>query len=1000
MKRSIKFGLVGAILSILASCGGSNEPAIPAAEPERAQAAGPSKARLDATARPDGAGGQSSRGTYIVELIEAPAVAYEGGVTGRAATKPAEGQKMDSDHPAVVSYRNHLHSRHDAVLANVGGGKKLHSYAYVFNGFAAEMSDAQAQKLAKTPGVLSVVKDEIRQLDTASTPAFLGLSGNDGFWKQTEAKGENVIIGIVDTGVWPEHPSFSDRNLQGGQTYSRIRGWRGSCSVGEEFTAANCNRKLIGARYYNAGFGGNAAIDSFFPGEINSPRDVDGHGTHTASTAGGNAEVPAAGVAAVLGKISGMAPRARIAAYKVCWGGAAGGCTTSDSVAAIDQAVADGVDVINFSISGTRTNFLDPVEQAFLRAASAGVFVAASAGNSGPATSTVAHPSPWITTVAAGTHNRDGAGSTTLGSGTTFNGASMATLGGVGPLPLIDSTAAGVAGANAIALALCFTDAEAGGAVLDPIKVTGKIVVCDRGVNARVSKSQAVLDAGGLGMILLNTSVNSLNADLHSVPTVHLPVTDRVAVKAYAAAVNATATINQAVLVFTAPAPFTAAFSSRGPSLAANGNLLKPDIIAPGQDILAGVSPVGYNGKLFDLLSGTSMSSPHIAGIAALLKELHPRWSPMAIKSALMTSAGDVLDRANTISAVIFRQGAGHVRPLSAAEPGLVFNSGPRDWLGFLCGTGQVPVASCTAARVPVLAASDLNVPSIAISDTLDKQTVTRRVTNVGRGVSTYTPSYEMPGFTVAVSPASLTLFPGQTRSFTATFTRTTAAFGAYAGGQLTWTGGTVFRTAERHVVRIPLVVRPNMFSAPASVSGSYNVKFGYTGTFTARPRGLVAATTTDGTIGTNQEVPISVTIPAGTTHARFSLFDADVTPGSDIDLYLLNAAGTVVVGRSEGPTSAEEINLPNLPAGDYTVLLVGFSVPGTSNFRQYTWALGATSAGNMTVSAPASATAGTTGAINLAFSGLVAGIKYLGSIVYGGDPALPDPTIVTVTGP
>jgi hypothetical protein len=184
-------------------------------------------------------------------------------------------------------------------------------------------------------------------------------------------------------------------------------------------------------------------------------------------------------------------------------------------VAAIDQAVADGVDVINYSISGTLTNFRDPVEIAYLFAADAGVFVAASAGNSGPATSTVAHPSPWLTTVAAGTHNRDGQGSVTLGNNVTYSGASVATA--LGPLPLIDSTAAGLAGADPTALALCFAAVDNGGTpVLDPAKVAGKIVVCDRGVNARVNKSLAVQEAGGSGMILLNTSANSINADFTS----------------------------------------------------------------------------------------------------------------------------------------------------------------------------------------------------------------------------------------------------------------------------------------------------------------------------------------------------------------------------------------------------------------------------------------------------------------------------------------------------
>ena len=249
------------------------------------------------------------------------------------------------------------------------------------------------------------------------------------------------------------------------------------------------------------------------------------------------------------------------------------------------------------------------MEISFLFAADAGIFVAESAGNDGPTASTVAHPGPWTTTVAAGTHNRDGQGSVTLGNGTTYNGASIATK--VGPAPLVNASAVGVAGANPANLALCFTAGDNGGtAVLDPAKVAGKIVVCERGVNARVNKSLAVQQAGGVGMILVNTSANSINADFHFVPTVHLPVDDRVAVETYAATAGATATINQSTIVFNAPAPFTASFSSRGPLRAGGGDLLKPDVIAPGQDILAAVAPPGQAGLSFNLLSGTSMSSP------------------------------------------------------------------------------------------------------------------------------------------------------------------------------------------------------------------------------------------------------------------------------------------------------------------------------------------------------------------------------------------------------
>jgi subtilisin family serine protease len=946
---------------------------------------------------------------YIVRLAEQPVAAFDGNKSF-AATRPRKGQKIDPNSPAVVNYRSFLESRQDAVLSSVGGGKKLHSYGYVFNGFAAELTAEQAAKLSAMPGVLAVEKDEARPLDTSSTPAFLGLSAPGGLWDQAGGvgkAGENVIIGIIDGGFWPESLSFSDRTGQNGNatkdgklSYQQIPGWNGRCVPGEAFNASHCNQKVIGARYYNSGWGGNAGIDAQLPWEYNSPRDLGGHGTHTASTAGGNNNVTTTGAASVFGNTSGIAPRARIAVYKTCWEtGTGGSCFSSDSVAAIDQAVADGVDVINFSVSGSQTNFRDSVEIAFLFAADAGVFVAASAGNSGPTTSTVAHPGPWLTTVAAGTHNRNGEGSVTLGNGVTYAGASVAT-----PVsaPLIDSTAAGLPGADPTQVALCY-GADDGSVVLDPAKVAGKIVVCQRGVTARVNKSLAVQQAGGVGMILFNNPDSSLNADFHFVPTVHVSLASGTAIKAYAAAPGATATINKATIVYNAPAPFTASFSSRGPLRAGNGDLLKPDIIAPGQDILASVAPPGNAGRDFDLYSGTSMSSPHIAGLAAVLKGINPTWTPMMIKSALMTTAGDVLDGPNTNPLVIFRQGAGHVRPKLATDPGLVFNSGFNDWLSFICGVQ--PGGGCTG--VTPIDPSNLNTASIAIGDLAGVQTVTRRVTNVGDQAETYTASYTgLTGITVAL-PTSFTIAKGATQPFNVTFTTASAALNNYVGGQFTLTG------SKGHVVRIPVVIRPVALAAPTQVSGSYSVTFGYTGPFSATARGLVPAVVTSGTVADDptdgacsltapnaQLIP--VTIPAGTTYARYSLFDADVNAGSDLDMCVFQ--GATLVGSSGTGTSAEEVNFsfasPSAAPIALTVVVQGWGVVGSTPFKLHTWYLDTVNAGNMTVTAPAAATIGGTGAINLSFSGLAAGTRYLGSVVYGGAAGMPSPTIVRVDAP
>jgi subtilisin family serine protease len=1026
--KSRRFSPAWAVLSaavLMSACGGGEQIVTSAAPPpSQGLPATPNAGKLSAPIATHGnpALAALARGQqmFIVQMADAPAAGYKGGKGGFAATKPQAGSKLDASKPAVVNYVSHLAKRHDDVLAKVGAARKLYSYTYAFNGFAAELTEEQANKLANEPGVISVVRNELRQLDTATTPNFLGLSGPTGFWNRTGAKGENVVIGIIDGGITPEHPSFSDRTGSNGNNtkdgkldYRQIPGWNGRCVPGDAFTASDCNQKLIGARYYLEGYGGADGVLAVLPYEFISPRDYDGHGTHTASTAGGNANVTISGASAVYKSISGIAPRARIAAYKACWGIGGtpnAGCQTVDTVAAIDQAVADGVDVINYSISGSRTNFRDSVEIAFLFAADAGVFVAASAGNSGPTTSTVAHPSPWITTVAAGTHTRDSVGSVTLGSGATFVGSSL-TATGVTAHPFIDAATAGLPGADPVKVALCYAAVDnAGVAVLDPAKIAGKIVLCDRGVTARVNKSLAVKEAGGVGMVLANVTAGTLNPDVHSVPTVHVAHTVRPAIKAYAAITGASAQIGTSSLIENpALGPLTASFSSRGPLLAGGGDLLKPDIIAPGQDILAGLAPTGNNGDYFGLLSGTSMSSPHVAGIAALMKELHPTWSPMAIKSALMTSAGDVIDGGtpapNTNPVLIFRQGAGHVQPNAAATPGLVFDSNFADWLGFLCGT-QLPTSFCTDAAVPVIDASDMNLASIAIGDMTGAQTITRRVTNVTGAPATFNATHTgMAGFTVAVSPSSLTLAKGETRSFTVKFTRTAAAVNAYTGGQLTWTDAAVGTK-----VRVPMVVRPVALAAPVQVGGSYSVTFGYDGPFTATPRGLVAAVLQPGTVAddpgngacsltTPGATQVQVTVPAGTTYARFATFDAGVNAGADIDLCVFNAAGTQV-GGSGSVTSAEEVNLSAPAAGVYTVVVQGYEVGAGSPFVLHSWLLGATSAGNMAVNAPATATTGGTGAIELAFSGLTAGTKYLGSIAYAGSAGMPAPTIVRIDQP
>jgi subtilisin family serine protease len=956
---------------------------------------------------------ESPNGIYIVQMVDNPVVAYEGDIKGLKATAPKKGEKINPNSPDVITYVAYLNSKHDKALAKVGG-QKVYDYVYSFNGFAAQLSLDQAKKLAGIEGVLAVSPDELFTMDTSTTPDFLGLTAEGGLWDMGYT-GEDVIIGIVDSGIWPESFSFSDRTGTNGNNkkdgkldYQQIPGWHGKCTPGEEFNASMCNQKLIGAQYFNVGYGGNAGIDADRPWEFNSPRDYNGHGSHTASTSGGNNGVPAEVDGIALGNISGMAPRARIAMYKALWSNEDGSQSsgfTVDLVAAIDQAVADGVDVINYSISGSTTSFDNAVALSFLFASRAGVFVASSAGNSGPNASTVAHNSPWQTTVAAGTHDRYYGGMVYLGDNTEYSGASIDAR-GAGPADLVYAGDVGMAGANQTEVELCYPG------TLDASLVAGKIVVCDRGTIARVDKSYAVMMADGIGMVLANTAVSSINADLHYVPTVHVDHVAGADIRAYAQTVGATATLVGGIYQ-QAEAPEVASFSSRGPALAGNGDLLKPDIMAPGVDVLAVVAPPGNNGRAFDFYSGTSMSSPHIAGIAALIKDAHPDWSPMMIKSALMTTASTTTNFGSPIPGDPFGYGAGEVVPNSAYDPGLVYNSGWNEWLAFLCGQGSAVVSANTcnilASRGYAFDASDLNYPSIAIGALAGEQTVVRTVTNVGPA-GTYTVSVNAPpGIDVTVNPASLTLGKGAKAMYYVTFTANAdSVINEWTFGSLTWSDGS-------HFVTSPLAMMPVAIAAPAEIrssgtegSLSFDVTFGYTGDYTAAPHGLVSALMTQGNVPDDPGDSFSpfgpgttlhrVTVPANTAYARFSLFD-DYTDGQDdLDLYVYYPTGTFAGGSGSG-TSAEQVDIPFPIAGDYYVFVHGWGTDGPdANYTLFSWSVPATpGSSNMMLTAPAAALLGTTEQIIVEWTGLDAGTKYLGAVSHSDAGELLGLTIIAV---
>ncbi|MFD1505838.1 peptidase [Georgenia yuyongxinii] len=898
---------------------GPSSPRSPAASP-----VAPAEPAITTEFLAEGEAPAYKAGRYVVVMRDEPVIAYEGGVAGITATKPAEGEKFEPDTAAANSYRGHLKARQNRA-ARAAAASPVYTYTEAVSGFAAELSAEQAEQLAKDPTVLSVTPDVLRQPDTADSPDVLGLTGRKGVWDQLggtkdlrKGAGSGVIVGVLDSGIRPEHPSFADKGMP------KPKGWRGTCDTGAAPRSTfRCSNKLVGARYFVQGFGaeGLATYESL------SPLDVDGHGTHTASTAAGNHGVTATIDGASRGVISGMAPAAHVAAYKVCWDDNAGGggCANSDIVAAIDRAVADGVDVINFSISGTSSNYLDPTELAFMYAADGGVFVAASSGNTGPAPSTTNHPSPWLTTVAASTHTVI-EGTLVTGDGARYIGVSNSgTLQTPAPMVLSDSIPA--AGADTQSAALCLPGS------LDAAAAAGAVVVCDRGVNPRVEKSQTVKDAGGVAMVLVNPTPSSLDPDAHVLPTIHLQNTARDAVRAYVAGNDApTGRILGTNEGSTTQVPEVAAFSSRGPSLGAGGDLLKPDISAPGVGVLAAYSPV-KGGRSFDYASGTSMSAPHVAGLAALIKQEHRRWSPAAVKSAMMTTARD---HASTASNDPFASGAGFVEPRKFLDPGLVYDAGQSDWWDFLAGQG-VTYADGSPVSTNPIDASDLNLASVAIGDLVGEQTVTRTITNVSGRPAVFRASVDgLDGVDVTVTPTQVRLTPGRSADVTITFTAAGAPLGAYATGHLTWTSD------RGHVARSPLAVRPLPLSAPAQVTVPVDatgveipVVPGFTGTLGTKVTGLVPGDVTAATaqnagggafvVGDPRNHTQDFTV-TGTKLVRIELKSANPT-GDDLDLYVTRRGSNQVIAAATTPAANEVIYIGGWPAGEYTIHVQAWSV-------------------------------------------------------------------------
>ena len=952
-----------------------------------------------------------------------------------------------------------LVSDQDAALKAVGksADEATQSYTVALNGFATSLTDQQVTKLQNLKSVQAVIPDYFRTITSAqekakaaaattaavtaataarkpvaqghgksghgksghgqgdggdSTTQFLGLSGKGGVWSKGY-RGNGVVVGVIDTGVWPEHPSLRDDGTFPPPQTTMDPTLGNTCDFGN--TAANpgdkpftCNNKLIGAREVLDTYRSAVGTD---PDEYDSARDDNGHGTHTMTTAAGDSGTHASIFGIDRGTVSGIAPRAQVIAYKAL--GNEGGFS-SDLAAAIDDAVQDGVDVINYSVGGG-ASLTGADDIAFLFAADAGVFVATSAGNDGPGDATIGGPAsvPWVTTVGASTVPRFFQGTVELGNHRKYEGASITP--GTGWRPLVDAADAGSE--------LCVPGK------LDASKVSGAIVLCRRGDVGRAAKSFAVKQAGGAGMVLYNNDdTDNLFTDNHYVPSVHVDYSDGVPIKSYIAHTGRPqARLIGDQLSTWKSAPSMTIFSSRGPDPVAE-DVIKPDLTAPGLQILAGASPTtddpeGAPGQLFQAIAGTSMSSPHIAGALALLKQAHPDWSAAEAKSALMTTSYQrVVDNDRRSHPTPFAMGSGQVDMNGQRDdgtpfaPGLVYDAGFDDYLGFLCDAGPEvfsnPDATCAALAaggVPTKA-EDLNYPSIGIGSVPGTETVQRTVTSVSSSSrpQEYKVKVEAPrGFKVTVSPSRFTLAPGEKATYQVTVTNESAPVGEWRFGSLTWRG----RDAD---VRSPLAVRGSQFDAPAEVKGSGDagsvdipIKFGYTGPYTAVAHGLVPATVTDDTVaqdpdqtfdpkdGFSDAIPITVD---DADLLRIALPPDSVTdPNVDLDLYLFDSSGHQVASSTNGGTD-EQIDVPDPANGTYTLYVHGWqTVTGNATYRLYDWVVPNASGGSLSItSAPTSATSGTSGTVTASWTG--AGTSWnLGSVSHEDGAGKMGRTIVEV---
>ncbi|XP_058722876.1 subtilisin-like protease SBT2.3 [Vicia villosa] len=753
-------------------------------------------------------------------------------------------------------YGSYVTRVHDSLLKKVLKGEKylkLYSYHYLINGFAVLVTQQQAERLSRSNEVSNVVMDFSVKTATTHTPQFLGLP--QGAWSQNggfDIAGEGVVIGFVDTGIDPSHPSFGDNISQ--HPYPVPAHFSGICEVTRDFPSGSCNRKLVGARHFAA----SAITRGIFnlTQDYASPFDGDGHGTHTASVAAGNHGIPVIVAGHHFGNASGMAPRSHIAVYKALYKSFGG--FAADVVAAIDQAAQDGVDIISLSITPNRrppgvATFFNPIDMALLSAVKAGIFVVQAAGNTGPSPMSMSSFSPWILTVGAASHDRLYSNSIILGNNVTIVGVGLAP--GTDDNKLYKLVHAHDALNNDTTV----SEDMYVGECQDTSKynrdlIKGNILICSYSIRfvlgistiKRASETAKNHSAAGVVFYMDPYVIGfQLNPVAMKTPGIIIPSTNdsKILMQYYNSSLEIDAVSKKVVKFgavaaicgglkanYSAASPKVMYYSARGPdpedSLPRQADILKPNLLAPGNFIWAAWSSLGtdsveFQGESFAMMSGTSMAAPHIAGLAALIKQKFPNFSPAAIGSALSTTAsqndksgGPIMaqrsyafpDQSQT-PATPFDMGSGFVNATGALNPGLIFDTSYDDYMSFLCGiNGSAPVVlnftgqNCLLYN-STLNGSDLNLPSITLSKLNQSTIVQRTVQNIAGNNETYSVGWTAPfGVSVKVTPTHFSIANGEKQVLS-------VILNATANNSVTSFGKIGLFGNQGHVVNIPISV-------------------------------------------------------------------------------------------------------------------------------------------------------------------------------------------------